>query len=86
VLFGGCLPAIVEFGRHYPSVGHAPKFREIVFSVSQNEHDFGVFLPYWITLDDDWFTVGGCTWAREELAAQPQTTLSGERGSGVSPL
>ena len=60
---------MVEFGRHYPSVGHAPKFREIVFSVSQNEHDFGVFLPYWITLDDDWFTVGGCTWAREELAA-----------------
>jgi hypothetical protein len=74
VLFGGCLPAIVEFGRHYPSVGHAPKFREMVFSVSQNEHGFGVFLPYW------------CTWAREELAAQPQTTLSGERGSGVSPL
>jgi hypothetical protein len=69
VLFAGCLPTIVEFGRHYPSVGHAPKFREIVFSVSQNEHDFGVFLPYWITLDDDWFTVGGCTWAREELAA-----------------
>ena len=60
---------MVEFGRLCPSVGHAPKFREIVFSVSQNEHDFGVFLPYWITLDDDWFAVGRCTWAREELAA-----------------
>src|ERR1700756_749101 len=45
---------MVEFGCHYPSVGHAPKFREIVFAVSQNEHDFGVFLPYWITVGDDW--------------------------------
>jgi hypothetical protein len=68
-LFGDCLPAMVEFGCHYPSVGHAPKFREIVFVVSQNEHDFGVFLPYWITVDDGWFTVGSCTWAREQLAA-----------------
>jgi hypothetical protein len=31
-LFGGCLPAMVEFDRHYPSVRHAPQFREIVFS------------------------------------------------------
>ena len=45
-LSGGCLPAMVEFGCYYPSVGHAPKFREIVFAVSQNEHDFGVFLLY----------------------------------------
>jgi hypothetical protein len=60
---------MVEFGCHYPSVGHAPKFHEIVFAVSQNEHDCGVFLPYWITVDDDWFTVGSCTWAREQLAA-----------------
>ena len=66
-LSGGCLPAMVEFGCHYPSVGHAPKFREIVFAVSQNEHDFGVFLLYRITVGDDWnrdghlrsFTVDG---------------------------
>jgi hypothetical protein len=68
-LSGGCLPPMVEFRCHYPSVGHAPQFREIVFVGSQNEHDFGVFLPCWITVDDDWFKVGGCTWAREELAA-----------------
>jgi hypothetical protein len=58
-LSGGCLPAMVEFGRRYPPVGHAPKFRGIVFAVSRNEQDFGVFLPYWIT-----------PWAREELAAR----------------
>src|ERR1700688_1347638 len=69
-LFGGCLPAMVEFGRHYPSVGHAPKFREIVFSVSQNEHDFGVFLPYWITLDYDWFTVGRCPWGARRVGGR----------------
>jgi len=44
-LFGGCLPAMVECGCHYLAVGHAPKFREIVFAVSQPEHDCGVFLP-----------------------------------------
>jgi hypothetical protein len=61
---------MVEFGRHYPSVGHAPKFREIVFSVSQNEHDFRVFLPYWITLDDDWFAVGRCTWGERRVGGR----------------
>jgi hypothetical protein len=78
------LPAMVEFGRHYPSVGHAPKFREIVFSVSQNEHDFGVFLPYWITLDGS--PSVGAPGQEKSWRPQRQTTLSGEKGSGVSPL
>jgi hypothetical protein len=66
-LSGGCLPAMIEFGCHHPPVGHVPKFREIVFAVSQNEHDFGVLLSYRIAEDDDWnrdaclrsFTVDG---------------------------
>jgi hypothetical protein len=61
---------MVEFGRHYPSIGHAPKFREIVFSVSENEHDFGVFLPYWITLHDDRFAVGWCTWGKRRVGGR----------------
>jgi hypothetical protein len=74
-LSGGCLPTMVEFLCHYPPVGYAPKFREIAFAVSQNEHDFDVFLPYWITVDDDWFTVGRCTWQEKSWRPQPQTTL-----------
>jgi hypothetical protein len=34
-----------EFGYHYPSVGHAPQSREMLFTVSRNEYDFGVLLP-----------------------------------------
>jgi hypothetical protein len=45
---------MVEIVCHHPSLGHAPKFHEIVFAVSQNEHDFGVLLSYRITIDDDW--------------------------------
>jgi len=34
----GCLPAMIEFGCHHPPVGHAPKFREIVFASRRSDH------------------------------------------------